>query len=90
MIPSCHCGTTLRVSRFGAIIEILAALVGFHTTLIPYLGEGWVNLGAMYLGRKHYREALGFKGSARAYCNRAIACMGMCSAYLDYQQALVI
>ncbi len=70
--------------------------------LIPDVGEGWVNRGAMYLGKKRYREALsdidkalalGVKEPAKAYYNRAIAYEGMddeASAYLDYQQALVL
>ncbi len=70
--------------------------------LIPEVGEGWVNRGAMYLGKRRYKEALGdidkaltlgVKEPAKAYYNRAIAYEGLddeTSAYLDYQQALVL
>ena len=70
--------------------------------LIPKVGEGWVNRGAMFLGLHRYKEALsdldqalivGLKEPAKAYYNRAIAYEGLddeTSAYLDYQQALVL
>jgi len=70
--------------------------------LIPDIGEGWINRGAMYLGERRYKEALsdlnkalslGLHEPAKAYYNRAIAYEGLDdekSAYLDYQQALVL
>lgn len=70
--------------------------------LIPQVGEGWINRGAMFLSQRRYKEALadidkaislGLKEPAKGYYNRAIAYEGLddeTSAYLDYQQALVL
>jgi tetratricopeptide (TPR) repeat protein len=70
--------------------------------LIPDVGEGWINRGAMFVGERRYKEgladidkalSLGLKEPAKAYYNRALAHEGLddeTSAYLDYQQALVL
>ena len=70
--------------------------------LIPDVGEGWINRGAMFIGERRYKEALsdidkaiglGLHEPAKAFYNRAIAYEGLddeTSAYLDYQQALVL
>lgn len=70
--------------------------------MIPDVGEGWVNRGAMFIGQRRYKEALsdinkaiglGLREPAKAYYNRAIAYEGLDdeqSAYLDYEQALVL
>jgi tetratricopeptide (TPR) repeat protein len=70
--------------------------------IIPEVGEGWVNRGAMFIGERRYKEALsdidkaltlGLHEPAKAYYNRALAYEGLddeTSAYLDYQQALVL
>ena len=71
-------------------------------SLVPQAGEGWVNRGAMFIGERRYKEALsdidkaltlGLREPAKAYFDRAIAYEGLddeTSAYLDYQQALVL
>jgi tetratricopeptide (TPR) repeat protein len=70
--------------------------------LVPNVGESWINRGALFLGQRRYKEALadldkaislGLKEPAKAFFNRAIAYEGLDdeqSAYLDYQQALVL
>ena len=69
---------------------------------IPTVGESWINRGALFIGQRRYKEALadldkaislGLKEPAKAYYNRALAYEGLDdekSAYLDYQQALVL
>lgn len=66
------------------------------------LGEGWVNRGAVDILEKRYQDGiadidkgleLGTEEPAKAYYNRGVAYEGMDdekSAYLDYQQALVL
>jgi tetratricopeptide (TPR) repeat protein len=66
----------------------------------PYLGEGWVNRGALLIGTKRFAEGLadtskglelGIGEPEKAYYNRALAHEGLNdprSAYYDYQQAL--
>ncbi len=68
----------------------------------PALGEGWVNRGAVAIIDKEFRAGiddiskgltLGTEEPAKAYYNRAVAYEGIDdekSAYLDYQQALVL
>jgi tetratricopeptide (TPR) repeat protein len=84
--------------------EYEAAHADFNAgiALIPQVGEGWVNRGAMFVGERRYKEAvadidkaisLGLREPAKAYYNRAIAYEGLddeTQAYLDYQQALVL
>ncbi len=67
--------------------------------LIPSVGEGWVNRGAVFVAERKYKEGLadldrgltlGLKEPEKAYFNRAIAYEGLDdekAAYLDYQQA---
>ena len=88
----------LRRREFGAAQADLDAGVA----LIPKVGELWVNRGAMFIGLRRYREALddinkaislGVHEPAKAYFNRGVAHEGLddeTSAYLDYQQALVL
>ena len=66
------------------------------------LGEGWVNRGAVDIIEKRYQDGiadidkgleLGTEEPAKAYYNRGVAYEGLDdekSAYLDYQQALVL
>jgi tetratricopeptide (TPR) repeat protein len=84
--------------------EFEAAHADFNAgiALIPTVGEGWINRGAMFIGERRYKEAvtdidkalvLGLHEPAKAYYNRAIAYEGLddeTHAYLDYQQALVL
>ena len=84
--------------------EFEAARADFNAgiALIPTVGEGWINRGAMFIGERRYKEAvadidkalsLGLHEPAKAYYNRAIAYEGLddeTQAYLDYQQALVL
>lgn len=68
----------------------------------PSLGEGWVNRGAVNILDKRFQDGisdiskgltLGTEEPAKAYYNRAVAYEGLDdekSAYLDYQQALVL
>jgi tetratricopeptide (TPR) repeat protein len=84
--------------------EYEAAHADFNAgiAIIPEVGEGWVNRGAMFVGERRYKEAvadidkaisLGLREPAKAYYNRAIAYEGLdneTQAYLDYQQALVL
>ncbi len=68
----------------------------------PALGEGWINRGAVDIIDKRYQAGiadidkgltLGTEEPAKAYYNRGVADEGMDdekSAYLDYQQALVL
>jgi tetratricopeptide (TPR) repeat protein len=84
--------------------EYEAAHADFNAgiALIPEVGEGWINRGAMFIGERRYKEALGdidkalslgLREPAKAYYNRAIAYEGLddeTQAYLDYQQALVL
>ena len=84
--------------------EYEAAHADFNAgiALIPEVGEGWINRGAMFIGERRYKEALsdidkalslGLHEPAKAYYNRAIAYEGLddeTQAYLDYQQALVL
>ena len=68
----------------------------------PALGEGWVNRGAVSIVFKHYQDGisdiskgltLGTEEPAKAYYNRGVAYEAIDdekSAYLDYQQALVL
>jgi tetratricopeptide (TPR) repeat protein len=84
--------------------EFEAAHADFNAgiALIPTVGEGWINRGAMFIGEGRYKEAvtdinkalaLGLHEPAKAYYNRAIADEGLddeTQAYLDYQQALVL
>jgi tetratricopeptide (TPR) repeat protein len=84
--------------------EYEAAHADFNAgiSIIPEVGEGWINRGAMFIGERRYKEALvdidkaltlGLREPAKAYYNRAIAYEGLddeTSAYLDYQQALVL
>jgi tetratricopeptide (TPR) repeat protein len=84
--------------------EYEAAHADFNAgiALIPEVGEGWINRGAMFIGERRYKEALvdidkalslGLREPAKAYYNRAIAYEGLddeTRAYLDYQQALVL
>jgi tetratricopeptide (TPR) repeat protein len=84
--------------------EYEAARADFNAgiALIPGVGEGWINRGAMFIGERRYKEALsdidkalslGLREPAKAYYNRAIAYEGLdneTQAYLDYQQALVL
>ena len=70
--------------------------------LLPGAGEGWVNRGAVFVAERRYKQgiddidrglALGLKEPEKAYFNRALAYEGLDdekSAYLDYQQALVL
>ena len=70
--------------------------------LIPHVGEGWINRGAMFVGEHKYREGLddldtgltlGVKEPEKAYFNRALAYEGLDdekSAYLDFQQAATL
>ena len=70
--------------------------------MIPKVGEGWVNRGAMFVGEHKYRDGiddldkgltLGIKEPEKAYFNRALAYEGLDdekSAYLDYQQAATL
>ena len=84
--------------------ELEAAHADFNAgiALIPTVGEGWINRGAMFIGERRYKEAvtdinkalaLGLHEPAKAYYNRAIADEGLddeTQAYLDYKQALVL
>ena len=66
------------------------------------IGEAWVNRGAVNIIDRRYQDGisdidkgldLGTQEPAKAYYNRAVAYEGMDdekSAYLDYQQALVL
>lgn len=68
----------------------------------PSIGEAWVNRGAVNIIDKRYQDGisdidkgldLGTQEPAKAYYNRAVAYEGIDdekSAYLDYQQALVL
>jgi tetratricopeptide (TPR) repeat protein len=68
----------------------------------PTLGEGWIDRGAVNIIAKRYQDGvsdiskgleLGTEEPAKAYYNRAVAYEGLDdekSAYLDYQQALVL
>ncbi len=68
----------------------------------PGLGEAWVNRGAVAIIYKHFQDGiddiskgltLGTEEPAKAYYNRGVAYEGIDdekSAYLDYQQALVL
>jgi tetratricopeptide (TPR) repeat protein len=68
----------------------------------PALGEAWVNRGAVAILDKQFQTGiddiskgltLGTEEPAKAYYNRAVAYEGIDdekSAYLDYQQALVL
>lgn len=68
----------------------------------PAIGEAWVNRGAVNIVDKRYQDGisdidkgldLGTQEPAKAYYNRAVAYEGIDdekSAYLDYQQALVL
>jgi tetratricopeptide (TPR) repeat protein len=68
----------------------------------PALGEAWVNRGAVAIVDKQFQTGiddiskgltLGTEEPAKAYYNRAVAYEGIDdekSAYLDYQQALVL
>jgi tetratricopeptide (TPR) repeat protein len=88
----------LRQGRY----EVAHADFDAGISLNPQVGEGWVNRGAMFLGERRYKEALadidralslGLREPAKAYYDRAIADEGLddeTSAYLDYQQALVL
>ncbi len=70
--------------------------------LIPRVGEGWVNRGAMFVGEHKYRDGLGDLDKAitlgvsepeKAYFNRALAHEGLDdekAAYLDFQQAVAL
>ena len=70
--------------------------------LIPHVGEGLLNRGAMFVAERRYSEgladldkalSLGVKEPAKLYFNRAIAHEGLddeTAAYLDYQQAEVL
>ena len=70
--------------------------------LIPAVGEGWINRGAMFVGEHRYRDGLGdldkgiglgVKEPEKAYFNRALAHEGLDdekAAYLDYQQAVAL
>ncbi|HLY78567.1 MAG TPA: hypothetical protein VKQ70_04290 [Caulobacteraceae bacterium] len=78
-------------SDFQRAIEVDAAL-----------GEGWVNRGAVAIIDRQFKDGiddiskgltLGTQEPAKAYYNRAVAYEGIDdekSAYLDYQQALVL
>ena len=71
-------------------------------TIDASIGEAWVNRGAVSIVEKRYKDGitdidkgldLGTQEPAKAYYNRAVAYEGMDdekSAYLDYQQALVL
>jgi tetratricopeptide (TPR) repeat protein len=81
-----------------------AAHVDFDAgiALIPKVGEGWINRGAMFVGEHKYRDGLGdldkgimlgVKEPEKAYFNRALAYEGLDdekAAYLDYQQAATL
>jgi lipoprotein NlpI len=68
----------------------------------PALGEGWINRGAVNIIDKRFQDGvsdiskgltLGTEEPAKAYYNRGVAYEGLDdekSAYLDYQQALVL
>jgi len=68
----------------------------------PALGEAWVNRGAVEIIDQKFQDGiddiskgltLGTEEPAKAYYNRAVAYEGIDdekSAYLDYQQALVL
>jgi tetratricopeptide (TPR) repeat protein len=68
----------------------------------PALGEAWVNRGAVAILDRQFQDGisdiskgltLGTEEPAKAYYNRAVAYEGIDdekSAYLDYQQALVL
>ena len=70
--------------------------------LDPSVGDAWMNRGAIEIIERHFAEgiadttkglALGVSEPAKAYFNRAVAYEGVDdvkSAYLDYQQALVL
>ncbi len=70
--------------------------------MIPKVGEGWVNRGAMFVGEHKYKDglddidkgiSLGVVEPEKAYFNRALAYEGLDdakSAYLDYQQAATL
>ena len=70
--------------------------------LDPSIGDAWMNRGAINIIAHRYAEgiadttkglALGVSEPAKAYFNRAVAYEGVDderSAYLDYQQALVL
>jgi tetratricopeptide (TPR) repeat protein len=87
--------------RLG-LYEVARADFNAGIALNPDVGEGWVNRGAMFIGERRYKEALsdidkalslGLKEPAKAYYDRALAYEGLDdekSAYLDYQQALVL
>ncbi|HUO12950.1 MAG TPA: hypothetical protein VMU37_09365 [Caulobacteraceae bacterium] len=75
---------------------------GHAIAVDPALGEGWINRGAVSIIDRRYQDgvtditkglALGTEEPAKAYYNRAVAYEGLDdekSAYLDYQQALVL
>ncbi len=68
----------------------------------PKMGESWVNLGAVEIGMKRYKDGvsdiskgleLGIQEPAKAYYNRALGYEGLddeTSAYKDYEQAVVL
>ena len=70
--------------------------------MIPKVGEGWIDRGAMFIGEHKYRDGredidkgltLGVKEPEKAYFNRALANEGLDdekAAYLDYQQAATL
>ena len=84
--------------------EVAAAHADFDAgiVLLPGAGEGWVNRGAAFIAERRYQQGiadidrglvLGVKEPEKAYYNRALAHEGLDdekSAYLDYQQALVL
>jgi tetratricopeptide (TPR) repeat protein len=70
--------------------------------LDPSVGDAWMNRGAIEIIERHFADGivdttkgleLGVSEPAKAYFNRAVAYEGIDdekSAYLDYQQALVL
>jgi tetratricopeptide (TPR) repeat protein len=82
--------------------EVARADFNAGIAINPNVGEGFVNRGAMFIGERRYKEALadidkalalGLHEPAKAYYDRALAYEGLDdekSAYLDYQQALVL
>jgi len=84
--------------------DYAAARVDFERAIVvdPALGEAWVNRGAVNIIAKRYQDgvtdiskglSLGTEEPAKAYYNRGVAYEALDdekSAYLDYEQALVL
>jgi tetratricopeptide (TPR) repeat protein len=71
-------------------------------SIVPSMGESWVNLGAVEVAEKRYQDGvtdiskgldLGIQEPAKAHYNRALAYEGLddeTNAYRDYEAALTL